>query len=191
MKTALTPKQEARRDRVLEAAATAAMQGGYDAVQMRDVAAEAEVALGTLYRYFASKDQLLVAVMGQWTRQLQGQLARRPAQGATAADRVIEAIRRAVKAMEREPLLTTAVVTALTSLSADDPQALAYADDAYGVLTEIVTAAMDGEHEDSQSIVRVLSQVWFASLIERVRGWGRPGDMLTDLETAVRLLVRD
>ena len=100
MKTALTPKQEARRDRVLEAAVAAAVRGGYDAVQMRDVAAEAEVALGTLYRYFASKDQLLVAVMGQWTRQLQGQLARRPPQGDTAADRVIEGIRKERMMME-------------------------------------------------------------------------------------------
>ena len=38
-----------------------AAEGGYDAVQMRDVAGEAGVALGTIYRYFASKDHLLAA----------------------------------------------------------------------------------------------------------------------------------
>src|SRR5439155_23448131 len=48
----LTPKQSDRRRRVIEAAISLATKGGYDAVQMRDVAAEARVALGTLYRYF-------------------------------------------------------------------------------------------------------------------------------------------
>ena len=57
----LTPNQAARRDRVLEAAMDLAGEGGYDAVQMRDVAARAQVALGTIYRYFSSKDHLLAA----------------------------------------------------------------------------------------------------------------------------------
>ena len=47
--------------RVLDAALDLAAEGGYDAVQMRDVAARAQVALGTIYRYFASKDHLLAA----------------------------------------------------------------------------------------------------------------------------------
>ncbi|TML66926.1 MAG: helix-turn-helix transcriptional regulator, partial [Actinobacteria bacterium] len=55
----LTPNQAARRDRVLDAALVLAAEGGYDAVQMRDVATRAQVALGTIYRYFASKDHLL------------------------------------------------------------------------------------------------------------------------------------
>ena len=36
------------------------LKGGYDAVQMRTVAERADVALGTLYRYFPSKIHLLV-----------------------------------------------------------------------------------------------------------------------------------
>ena len=57
----LTANQAARRGRVLDAALELAAEGGYDAVQMRDVAARAQVALGTIYRYFASKDHLLAA----------------------------------------------------------------------------------------------------------------------------------
>src|SRR5919202_1473547 len=69
-RTTLTPKQSARRRRVIQAAMTLASKGGYDAVQMRDVAAAANVALGTLYRYFPSKDQLLVAALGEWAGEL-------------------------------------------------------------------------------------------------------------------------
>ena len=46
---------------MLVAALQLGADGGYDAVQMRDVAASAEVALGTIYRYFPSKDALLAA----------------------------------------------------------------------------------------------------------------------------------
>ena len=51
----LTRSQAARRDRVLRAALELGREGGYDAVQMREVATEAGVALGTIYRYFSSR----------------------------------------------------------------------------------------------------------------------------------------
>ena len=45
----LTKSQVARRGRVIEAALSLGADGGYDAVQMRDVATTAGVALGTIY----------------------------------------------------------------------------------------------------------------------------------------------
>src|SRR5207244_3026281 len=56
---ALARSQAARRRRVLDAALRLAAEGGFDGVQMRDVAAAADVALGTVYRYFSSKERLL------------------------------------------------------------------------------------------------------------------------------------
>ncbi|MSV68159.1 MAG: TetR family transcriptional regulator, partial [Actinobacteria bacterium] len=44
-----------RRRRLVEAAVKLARSGGYEAVQMRDVASAADVALATLYRQYASK----------------------------------------------------------------------------------------------------------------------------------------
>src|ERR687883_441125 len=58
-----TDAQRARRRRILAAAAELATEGGFDAVQMREVAERADVALGTLYRYFPSKIHLLVNVL--------------------------------------------------------------------------------------------------------------------------------
>ena len=89
---ALTERQAARRDRVLKAAIALATEGGYDAVQMRDVAAKARVALGTLYRYFSSKDHLLVSCLGQWTREFQERIALKPPTGETPADRVVDVL---------------------------------------------------------------------------------------------------
>src|SRR5947209_2929468 len=76
--------QAARRQRVIEAAMALANAGGYDAVQMRDVAATADVALGTLYRYFPSKDHLLIAAQEDWARALKQRLAHKPPRGETA-----------------------------------------------------------------------------------------------------------
>ena len=70
-----------RKRRLLAAATGLAAEGGYDAVQMRDVAARAEVALGTLYRHYASKDQLLLAAMAQQAATLRERLDQRPADG--------------------------------------------------------------------------------------------------------------
>ncbi len=50
----LSPSQAARRERVVRAALDLGAAGGYDSVQMRDVATSAGVALGTIYRYFSS-----------------------------------------------------------------------------------------------------------------------------------------
>ena len=55
--------------------------GGYDAVQMRDVAASADVALGTIYRYFSSKDALLAAAMVEWMEDLERRVTQRAPRG--------------------------------------------------------------------------------------------------------------
>jgi AcrR family transcriptional regulator len=190
MQGTLTERQAARRDRVIEAAMELANEGGYDAVQMREVASRARVALGTLYRYFSSKDQLLVAAMAHWTRQLQGRLAERPPPGETPADRVTDVLLRASRTLERAPELTAAVVTALSSLTTEDPEALEFAREVYSVMHDIIEHAMDdGEVPEKDAVIRVLGEVWLAVLVARVRGWAQPGEMAQDLETAVRLLV--
>src|SRR5436305_12696278 len=101
---------EARKRRILTAAVRLARQGGYDAVQMRDVAASAEVALGTLYRHYTSKDQLLLAVQLDQTETLRRRLELHPPEGGTAATRVADVLRRACSGLERDPLVTGAMV---------------------------------------------------------------------------------
>src|SRR6476661_10783513 len=89
----------ARKERLIAAATELAAEGGYDQVQMRDVAARAEVALGTLYRHFSSKDQLLLAALADQTTTLGTRLAQRPARGDRPGDRVADVLRRATRAL--------------------------------------------------------------------------------------------
>src|SRR5207247_8769583 len=75
---ALARSQAARRRRVLDATLQLAAEGGFDAVQMRDVAAAADVALGTVYRYFASKERLLLEAMAEQQADLRASLDAHP-----------------------------------------------------------------------------------------------------------------
>ena len=56
-------KTEARRQAILDAAAEAFRERGFDAASMADVAARVGGSKGTLYNYFSSKEELFVAVM--------------------------------------------------------------------------------------------------------------------------------
>jgi len=177
----------ARRQRLLDAAVTLAAEGGYEAVQMRDVAARAEVALGTLYRHFSSKDQLLLAVLAEQASALRTRLALRPARGDEPGDRVADVLRRATRALTRDPRTTAAMVTALAS---PEPQAAPAKDEVYAQLRTIISGALDGhEVRDLDGVLRVLGYVWFATLSAWVGGTTDAEGMATDLAIAAHLLL--
>ncbi len=80
---------------------------------MRAVAERADVALGTLYRYFPSKIHLLVSVLGQQFEEAYVVAGRRkPIPGETAADRVMFVLGRTTRTLQREPNLTEALTRA-------------------------------------------------------------------------------
>lgn len=183
---ALTRSQVARRSRVIDAALELAAEGGYDAVQMRDVATRAQVALGTIYRYFSSKDQLLAAALVQWSGDIERKLTQRPATGATPAERVVDVLRRTSRVMERNPTLTAALVTAIAS---PDPAVREHQHDVDQIMRTLVADTLR-DVEDAEGVMRVLSQVWFASLIGWVNGWHNAGTVGDELELASRLLLK-
>jgi len=180
-----------RRRNLLAAAAELAGEGGYEAVQMRDVASRAGVALGTLYRHYSSKDQLLVACLAQQAATLRTRLHQRPPRGDTPAERVADALGRACRALEREPKLTAAMVTAM---SAPDEDAAALKVGVLDELTGIIAAALDGPAGDRDpaelaAIVRTLGHVWFSALVFQVGGLAPAGQTAADLGAAARLLL--
>ena len=61
----LTPKSEATRQRILAAALRTFRKHGFDAATMRQVAADADVAIGAAYYYFDSKDAIVMAFYEQ------------------------------------------------------------------------------------------------------------------------------
>lgn len=188
---ALPPQQRQRRARILAAARDLASAGGYDGVQMRDVAERAEVALGTLYRYFPSKVHLLVGLMLDETTRMADRLEQRPVEGDTAAERVANALKRGIRALQREPRLTEAMTRAL--MFADESAA----DEVHAVTrltTDSLIAAMRGSDreptDDDLAIARVMEQVWLSSMLAWLSGRSSIEQLTDDIEVAARLLLR-
>ena len=187
---ALARSQAARRRRVLDATLELAAGGGFDGVQMRDVVAEAGVALGTVYRYFESKERLLLEANLEQVEALRELLADRPPTGDTAADRVVDVLRRASRTQIRRPEATAAMVRALGTARPEESDAVARVSES---MTAIITGAM---HEGAptardRAVARVLSQVWLSSLIGWVGGVDGPSVVGDDLERAARLLITE
>lgn len=187
----LSPSQRERRLRILEAARALASRGGFDGVQMRDVADRAEVALGTLYRYFPSKVHLLVALMHHETRTLTERLDRRPVEGDTAADRVVAVLTRGIQGLQREPALTEAMTRALMFA---DASAAADVHAVTELTTQAVIGAMHGPDRqpgpDDHAIARVLEQVWLSSMLAWLSGRSSTAQLTEDIDVAARLLLR-
>jgi len=177
----------ARRARMVTAAVELAVDGGYDAVQMRDVAARAEVALGTLYRHYPSKDHLLLAALREEASALHDRIAQRPPDGLDPATRTADVLRRASRALSRRPELTAALVTALTAPEPDTAEAKSEVE---VVLRAIITDAMAGAPvPDPDGVVRTLGYVWLAVLSAWVGGTLDSDQMAVDLEVAARLML--
>jgi AcrR family transcriptional regulator len=184
----LTKSQAARRGRVIDAALTLGADGGYDAVQMRDVAATAGVALGTIYRYFSSKDHLLAETLVEWAAELGTRVSRKPPKGEQLSERVIDVLRRATRGMELQPKLSEAVITALSS---SDPHAARCQREVGDVMNGIIASAFpddfDGDTRDD--IARVLGHVWFSSLVGWVNRWYGINHVGDEVEIAAHLLL--
>jgi TetR/AcrR family transcriptional regulator, cholesterol catabolism regulator len=181
--------QRERRKRILDATLALASKGGYEAVQMRAVAERAEVALGTLYRYFPSKIHLLVGALTEEMDQIQDKLDRKTIPGDTPAERMLFVLRRVTKNMQRDPMLTEAMTRAFMFA---DPSAAAEVNTVAQQMTRMFTRAMhDGEPSaDDIAIARVIGDVWLSNLVAWVTRRASADDVSSHLELAARLLLR-
>jgi AcrR family transcriptional regulator len=181
--------QRDRRRRILEATLQLASKGGYDAVQMRTVAERAEVALGTLYRYFPSKIHLLVSALSLELEAIQDKLDRRPITGDTPYERTLAVLGRMTRVMQREPLLTEAMTRAFMFA---DPSASSEVNAVARVMENMVISAMrDGEPTaDDRAKARVIGDVWLSNLVAWVTRRASANDVVNHLELATRLLLR-
>lgn len=185
---ALTKNQEARRGRVIRAALELGAAGGYDAVQMRDVATEAGVALGTIYRYFPSKDALLAAVMVEWVTDLERRITRNPPSGDTTVDRILDVLDRALTNMGREPKLTNALVSAMT---AGDPAGVDAMVDVTQTLARVLRSAFppDIEPATEAAAAKAIGHVWWSATIAWSNGMGDMAWVAGEVREATELIA--
>lgn len=180
--------QRERRKRILDATLALASKGGYEAVQMRSVAEKADVAVGTLYRYFPSKVHLLVSALAREFERIEGRRKLPP--GQTAQERMQLVLGQITKAMQRDPLLTEAMTRAFMFA---DASAASEVDRVGKVMDKLFARAMsDGEPTEEQlAIARVISDVWLSNLVAWLTRRSSATDVTARLELTVDLLLGD
>lgn len=183
--------QRARRARIIQATLALASRGGYEAVQMREVAERSEVALGTLYRYFPSKVHLLVSAMAHELERMRVRLQRKAIPGATRQERVTYVLERSTQSLQRDPNLTEAMVRAMM---AADATVAAEVTGVRNQMGDLIIQAMRNGHpptEEDVAYAGILQDVWFARQIAWLGGRVTSEEIWEDIERAIALVLRD
>jgi AcrR family transcriptional regulator len=173
----LAVSQLRRIRRIVDAVVALAEEGGFDGVRLRDVAEASGVALGTLYKYFRSKEDVLLFALNEETESLERIVTERPPAGRTAAERVAEFFARATRGLLRRPNFARAV---LRAIAAGDHATSVQQAGFHLRMSRMIVAALRGEaprvdlpltetvgSEEERRIALVLDHVWFAALL----GW--------------------
>ena len=168
---------KARRDKILDVAVALAEEGGFDNVRQRDVAAKAGVALGTLYKSFRSKEDILTAALDREAEMLERRMEAKPAQGANRIERVSVFFNVITRGLCKKPKYARAVLRAMAS---GEPEVAGKVAAYQERITGLIIAAMRGvgrlgytdakgspPSKKEQAMAFALQQFWFASLV----GW--------------------
>ena len=191
------PMREERARRIIETTIELAEQGGFEAVRLRDVAAHAGVAMGTLYRRFHSKEDLLVAALEFETRAMAERVEQRPFTGATATDRVVGFFAMATRGMLRRPNLSRAM---LRATAVGEPALAQKVEVFHGLMLSMVVAALRGEpfSEDSDDLNErerllgeILNQIWFAVMVGWSSGLQTQASINKRMRASVELVLDD
>jgi AcrR family transcriptional regulator len=173
--------QQERRDRIVRAAISLLEHGGeYDRIQMRDVAGEAGVALGTVYRYFTSKEHLYAAALLEWADNFPAREQSKRTGGQSDEAQLRALMRRAVRAFERYPQMMRVEIVIESS---PDPNARALFDQFAARNVGTLTSSLSSTDPDTAAaIVETVNSV----LATRLRSWALGRITVGDVDRSVQ-----
>ena len=106
---------KSRRAKIVEVAVKLSQGRDFENVGLREVAEQAGVALGTLYKSFSSKEEIIGAAVQYQTGRLKRQFDRKPAAGDTPLERVDNLFARLTRALTRRPAFARTVLGAIST----------------------------------------------------------------------------
>lgn len=181
----LSKDQQARRERLIDSARELALEGGYPAVTMHDVADRAGVARATVYRYFATKDHLLTEVAATWAHRVTDDVDAL-AVGDTPQERLTALLERIVYVAAAEPTLTSAIIQAVTSddSSVDDARTVLFL-----FLRDRLSTAIGDPVPERDDVEIVLGHILLAALISLASLRQPAEEVAAMVRTAGRLVL--
>jgi AcrR family transcriptional regulator len=183
----LTASQFARRDRIVKVALDLLVNGDYEKIQMKDVAEASDVALGTVYRYFTSKEHLFAAVQLEWVKTLHRQILRRPLAGQSNLERLSQVLHKSVRAFQIQPQFYRVL---LVLEVAKDP----FAKELFEVMSRETEAtyreSLSGlDPQTAADLLRVVQAVLGAELRRWVLGRQSIDEVKQNIDAALALLL--
>ncbi|MCK6512154.1 TetR family transcriptional regulator [Myxococcota bacterium] len=190
---------ERRSRRILETALKLAEKGGFSAVRLRDIAAEAGVALGTVYKRFQSKEDILIAILQLELTKIRQILSEQPPSG-TNLWRVTDLLGYITHWLCVRPQLSQATIKAVSS---GEP---ALAEKVSLFHNEIIALTIDTlrgqgippeshllNHPPSlteQHFATLLQHIWFSLLIAWSGGLKTAEQIEAEITQATHILAR-
>jgi TetR/AcrR family transcriptional regulator, cholesterol catabolism regulator len=189
---AMTSRQLVRRAQLLEAVIDLVREVGPGALQMRDVAERAGIALGTVYRYFSSKDHLLAAALCEWQERLARRvLTPRGAEETEASgdltERVLSYVRKEVRGFARNPKIAELMVQVHVS---SDPYAREALTRMTAINDEVMAKLLAGvPPERAQTIKYVLGSILMSNLVYWVTGRETLAELTHQVESVTLMVL--
>ncbi|MEU9019843.1 TetR/AcrR family transcriptional regulator [Actinomadura sp. NPDC048394] len=182
----LKEAERARREKILDAARELAREGGPEATTIRAVAARAGTTPVTVYRYFPSKDHLLLHLMVDWSVRVIADLTARPYAG-TEAERVAAGFADIIGWAADERLLLTAGMSAIGSPDLSGDGLSVWRDLFTGLIRAILT---DPTWTDTEGKAFTLGHVLLACLLDLTTSRATAAQTGDHITTAARLIFR-
>jgi len=172
-----------------------AERDGYDAVRLRDVAEQAEVALGTVYRRYSCKEDILASVLNRQVSMLKETIEANPGTGATAEIRLADFFEQITAVLSASPKLAGAM---LRTVASGVPDLVERVSRYRGEMTGILLTVMRGEEgagsdlstEQEETLAGVLQDVLFAALVGWTGGLHDTKHVVAHLNETTLLLFR-
>jgi len=188
---AMTSRQLVRRAKLIEAVIELVREVGPSAVQVRDVADRSGTALGTVYRYFGSKEHLLATALCDWQERLTRRVliprAGEEAEAGDLTERVLSYVRKEIRGFSRNPRIAELMVQVHVS---SDP----YSRDALTRMSTMNDQVMDKllagvAPERAEAIKYALGSILMNSLTYWVTGRITLAEMTHQIESVTRLAL--
>jgi len=192
-KTTIESSQmDERSRRIVMTAMTLAEEGGFEAVRLRDVATHANVALGTVYKRFSSKEDMLVAALGLEMGRLAHVVEFHPLEGHSTLQRVIEFFTRITQSMMDRPNFTRAVLRAVVS---GEPDLADKVIRFHSQMIEMIVKAITSDKASSLPahkaalLANTLQQIWFTALVGWMGGLHGSAEAIKQVEIVAKVML--
>jgi AcrR family transcriptional regulator len=172
----LTAHRRRRRQRIVQAAIELIEERDYETVQIRDVAVRAGVALGTVYRYFSSKDHLYAAALAEWGAGVVPHLGPGGVQADTDAERLRSVLLRVVDSHRQWPQMMRAEMILERSSDPNSKVLLQQFSQRYD--SAILSTLRDISPTNAEAVAYMVQSVMYRAL----RGWAVGRCTIADVE---------